>query len=335
MSFIDPGNAGGSVIIPDSPRGRHHGDICPTCHEVFSSALELKNHVNSTHPLVRPRLVVDGQAMSRHWVVRKLPAQIDVRFERTDNAVIRIDGSPTRAVTQDGLRDALLERAEGHLDLQLSNQSFSTTYEIVIRIPAQTAVAAADRLFLQNFSQPPTLSTLERFSKAIKKESVDTEYARKLGDYVLAVLVKDRAPGIDRTFADHRDLYGAALSVLADFDRPIALSCSACARLALNDFDKPFKETSSSLINRAMAYFQNRSGNGLITVKSSEETLILPVDQTLREILQALGAGLPHTIRPDYRAQIARLEAMARSNPSQNGERLVAPFRRRSSQPPR
>lgn len=67
MSFIDPGNAGGSVSIPESPPVVLQPIVyeCPRCSALFDSVQTRREHFFTAHPYRKPELLLRGQPLVR------------------------------------------------------------------------------------------------------------------------------------------------------------------------------------------------------------------------------------------------------------------------------
>jgi hypothetical protein len=118
LDHIDPGNAGGSVPIPEPVRyfrerkgPTHH--LCPYCELTFTNVNDMDRHRVEAHPTRRPMLVAFGEVCRREELVITEPLA-DGEIQFTDVDAITIDGSSYDSI---GAEEYLKEQRSGFFDV--------------------------------------------------------------------------------------------------------------------------------------------------------------------------------------------------------------------------
>src|SRR5262245_4151976 len=99
LDWIDPGNAGGSVRVPDAPRGEPTPFLCRFCGVPFDTELDRVNHVHEKHPLLQPVLLLNGIPAAQRMAIRRPLSPVDVAFEECADIVLALDGHKGSQVT--------------------------------------------------------------------------------------------------------------------------------------------------------------------------------------------------------------------------------------------
>jgi len=320
LDFIDPGNSGGSVRVPDAPRVVPLSFLCPYCPLQFETEIGRANHVNEQHPVRHPVLLVEGQPVpSAHFVRRRIGAS-EFAVHDCDDIYLSIDGGASRKVGLIRLGHILTGLTQAFVVLRLVNSQAETMHEISVRIPDESELGRVDQLFSDHLAKDDVgIREVDRFREATSGYGSCKDYVSGLADYVLGVLVKDQAGGTTLPFEKHQEKFDAALACLSDYERPLGRSISNCIRLNLNQFDGTWRSTGVVPLDAAMAYYLAKirpvdarpvSGRKLPAVLRR----FCPVDETTAFLLEAITAWTSSgqisnvvTRQLEHRASIGRV----------------------------
>ena len=293
LDWIDPGNAGGSVQIPQSPDWRPTPIFyrCPYCNRHEVSEAGLQNHVVTSHPIERPTLLLRGVAAESQIRLRRLVTASDFHTLHCGSASLSINGRPSKTFDAKKLSDVLSKQIDCEISIQLHGQgrsaAASSTYEIHIVVPDETHLDKADRLFLADLAKNDVgLRDVEKFAADSAALDSCKDYASGLTDYVLGMLIKDQSGNVSLEFKEYVAKHQSALALLSNFDRPLARIVCTFIRFSLNDFLSPFVTCGVDKLDASIAFFVERCGipNAQISNNSTLASLksrnLCPVDQT-------------------------------------------------------
>ena len=121
FDHIDPGNSGGSTIIPELPHIAPEPKkwLCDKCDEEFLDREALRKHRLAQHPLKRPALFISGlPPRTAGYHVRSSLADTDLLFENTES--ISINGEAQ--VSLEAASRKLAAIARGRVKVTLSRR---------------------------------------------------------------------------------------------------------------------------------------------------------------------------------------------------------------------
>lgn len=268
---------------------------CPFCISVFSVQRELNDHVYKTHRVERPVMFLGGTEPTGRAVVRVPVGRSAIVVANATAVRIGIDGGDPQRCLPDAVPKKLADTKQGEMKLVLLNESqvnaepVSTHYTISFRIADAHELRRVEEAFAEILvSSSITRDTISRFLADQRTQGPGKEYATGLGYYCLGVLIKERPTSENLTtpLARYRELYGSALQVLADFDRPLARLIAGIIRFTMNDFLDAGSSTGFWELDLARMLL---SDPGRMTLPSSDATAkrrpICPIDHGTARIL--------------------------------------------------
>ena len=131
LNFIDPGNAGGSVSIPESPHVVLQPIVyeCPRCSACFDSSEARYDHFFTKHPYRRPELLLRGQSLATRGTVVHQPVQ-QADWLLGSCQWVSING---QAIAPDELFRELASCRQGFHVLELGNENATERFELRFR----------------------------------------------------------------------------------------------------------------------------------------------------------------------------------------------------------
>jgi hypothetical protein len=270
----------------------------------LSSAEALRFHFHTNHPLELPVLYIRGAPLLRESVLRRRVAVEDVELVQCTRCELQTDGGPWRRIAIPEFRKEFTHPMDSTWNVRLVHERSvddATTeeeYHVRFRIPEAAALTKVDERFIQTLVLDEVRhADLERFEAGLPPGAPAREYAGALGNYTLAILLKERrmpyhAPiGFER-FAE---LMKEALEVLRLFSRPVALAICSSIRFNLNDFadhggaDEAEIATGLRLFRHIIAgsEYEARDGSRKDSSKPRSTYAICPVDQITHRLLTA------------------------------------------------
>jgi hypothetical protein len=295
MPDHDPGNAGGSVVIPPSPiRKPRNWFECETCGTKLESQAQLDTHL-LTHFGPHPVLAIAGKDAASPLVITDQGAL--AALEARHACRIEIAGG---IVDGGRLRDAL-SRMNGHneFDLLLVGRAehVRRLYRVCVAILHADRVFDIEKDFLAALNRSGLASAdLELFARRWHTLP-ERPYADALAAFRLAILMRDdRAPRAEHAHTqDYTRHLAEARKSLARVSTPLARTINAACCFLVNDFTAPGGPLRDPRLENSLTYFShivNRSP--LSWVKRRRETVELVVDSatyTLFDIVDRIRAG--------------------------------------------
>jgi hypothetical protein len=239
LDHIDPGNAGGSVPIPDT---RFVSDfkpvvhVCTLCGQTFKKLSAMQQHRIEEHPIKRPILLIDGQPLRRDYITVRTPIKPgSIEFKDVDE--IFVDGK--KIDDRGKLLEWLSRSTPIVLQLELVNQNYPVKYRWSIDISDPNDLDAVDAEFYGVFNTGlPVSQAFSLFNERVDHfSSAAKNYAAGLSCYVTAVLTKDQLPGATLEYHKYGHKLGEAMDILSDYrGRSLADAIFAIAEFMQNDF---------------------------------------------------------------------------------------------------
>lgn len=231
-----------SVPAPSPAKAPRYA--CPFCHATFEANADLGKHLGSVHVGGRPFVTFGGLEPPSNEVIRNKLSKASIEFFNATTARISFDHGTYLEHQLQEVKRLLADGSDRRIWLRVENKfeakaaPLRTEYDLQFRVYNPKQLLQIDRLFVSMLGRAdPSVSDVDEFLQAAGRVGGD-EYASALGDYVLAVLIKD---GDDRSGVRpgervYRRKYNSALRILKDFDRPLSRLISALIRLSSNDF---------------------------------------------------------------------------------------------------
>jgi hypothetical protein len=219
---------------------------CPFCNNSFGERPQLSVHIQESHTVKRPFLLIAGAEPGVEDVIRKSVNSHSVQVFNCTELAVGFDGEPIQPIRAATLAQRLtkLQRATVRLRLLNGNDDLIEPviqeYRLKILAPDDAALAKVDALFLAQLGTDKVdLQKVGEFY-VTTRDGAAAEYAEALADYVRAVLLKDGDPrtGVSTRLHHYHEIQARALRTLQSFERPLAMLLCALIRFGLNDFSR-------------------------------------------------------------------------------------------------
>lgn len=275
-----------SILGPPAPP-RH---FCPFCNNFFTDRFLLSDHLSSSHSGSRPVLVIAGTEPGQISTFRQPLRMEQIAVENCTVARLRLNGVIQDEVLPQNVPTLLSRETDADFCLNLINQfdevaaPITQSYYIGVRIPAKESLDAVDRVFIRHLANSaPQMSQVAAFLKESCCQGVVRDYADALGSYARGLLVKDQAVGTGVTLHPDEadDLYGVALEVLKEFQRPLSVVVCGLIRFAFNDFSVISGPTRFHRLDRCNSILAPLSG---LTVHPVEDSVACPSGSAFRKL---------------------------------------------------
>lgn len=237
----------GTEQIPDPAAMTNPVFTCPFCGSAFSIQSVLHDHVYSKHRVERPLITIRGKELPVRHIFRSYLTPTDIAVVNTSFAKVRINGDEPRQIDPVELNELLIQTSHAEIEVEMVNaeQQNATPvifcYHFSFRIASSEVLTAVEKAFRETLvSETLTRGIIDKFLSDPRTKGPGKEYATGLAHYCLGILLKERPESEKLTtqFARHREVYGTALDILNNFQRPPAILIASLIRFALNDFDK-------------------------------------------------------------------------------------------------
>lgn len=303
---VDPGNAGGSVLIPEIPTEPNQPVTfkCDKCGEIFADRESRRQHVFDQHPFKRPQLLVGSRMVKERGEVVASPfPQADWIIQQAERIMIDQQDVSSRQACR-----RLSEITSGFHEVTLTSADYSVTYHIEFDIPTETQLATVERAFNTLIvNQPLESGRIAQFITVAKQEDGARYYLEGVSDFLYGVLAKDQRGGTSLERDDYLAKYHAAREALRFLNRPLANLIKALVNFNDNAFSEAEAQASSGQVALAC-----RVLNGLRAGKHypAPDTRIasghnLPVDTLTAEIMRF--CSLPLAEQQEQLPQLAHL----------------------------
>ena len=218
---------------------------CPYCGTKFRSEDERHKHLGLDHPLDLPMIEVAGTSVATRTVFRCALRSVDVCVHLATRGRIKKLGGAWEPLDIKQMGRHLADQKDGCWIVELTNEravdkaTTCSRYEISFRVPSETEMDNADAAFVDVLAVDGlTHQNVMKYSKYIPSKAAPREYAAALGDYAIAILLKEqrRPPRAPVGFQEFAAKMRASLDVLRYFRRPVALAVCSSIRFNLNEF---------------------------------------------------------------------------------------------------
>ncbi|MBZ9539996.1 MULTISPECIES: hypothetical protein [Modicisalibacter] len=303
---VDPGNAGGSVLIPEIPTmpNRPVTFQCDKCGEVFADREARRQHVFDQHPFKRPQLLVGSRMVKERGEVVASP------FPPADWVVQqaeRIEIDHQEVASRQACRQ-LSKITSGFHEVTLTSADYSVNYHIEFDIPKEAQLATVERAFNNLIvNQPLESDRIAQFITVAKEEDGARYYLEGVSDFLYGVLAKDQRGGTSLNRDDYTTKFHAAREALRFLNRPLANLIKALVNFNHNAFSE-----AEILAPGGQVAIACRMLNGLRCGKHCPPPKIraasghnLPVDTLTAEIMRF--CSLPLTEQWERLPQLAHL----------------------------
>lgn len=233
---IDPGNAGGSVLIPAIPTtpNRPITFNCDRCGKTFLDREKRRQHIFDRHPFKRAQLMVDSRAINeRGQVITSSFPPEDWVIQQAE--CIEVD---QREMNDYEARHLLSQFTAGFHEVKLTCAATSIVYNIEFDIPTEAELAAVEKSFNTLIVNQPLLSErIAQFITVSKQEGGAKLYIQGISDFLYGILAKDQRGGTGLAFEDYTSKYHSAREALRFMDRPLANLIKALVNFNDNAFE--------------------------------------------------------------------------------------------------
>jgi hypothetical protein len=232
---------------------------CPFCKDTFRTSKLLSAHLESTHIVKRPFLLMAGTEPNSEDVIRATSIVPSLEIFNCTELFAGVDGEALRRIKRSELVQMLSKLTRATVRLRLLNAGDGLTapvtndYQLRVVIPDEASLASIDEQFVRELgSEGVNLERVGSFYHTTRA-GASAEYAEALADYVRAVLIKDGDPktGVSTRLHHNHDIYSRALSTLQSFERPLAKLFCALIRFGLNDFTRWQETTGFEILDQA------------------------------------------------------------------------------------
>jgi hypothetical protein len=290
---VDPGNAGGSVLIPEIPTAPNRPVTfkCDKCGEAFADREARRQHIFDHHPFKRPLLMVGSRMVNERGQVVATPfPPADWVIQQTERIVIDQQEVTSRQACQ-----RLSQLTTGFHEVTLASADHTVTYHIEFDIPIEAQLAAVERVFnMLIVNQPLESDRIAQFITVVKQEDGARYYLEGVSDFLYGVLAKDQRGGTSLNRDDYTAKFHAAREALRFMNRPLANLIKAL----VNFNDNAFSEA-EALAPDGQVAIACRMLNGLRSgrhcsapVASIASGHNLPVDTLTAEIMRFCSLSL-------------------------------------------
>lgn len=235
FDHIDPGNSGGSTIIPEflhvAPEPKKW--LCDKCAQEFLDRETLRKHRLAQHPLKRPALFISGlPSRTEVYHIRTSLADTDLLFENTES--ISINGKAQASV--EAAIHKLSGISRGRVNLSLSNDGYAVDYDLDIDVLSAELAEQIEAKFFESSRSGSISETLRVFSLTTSEFKASKSYIAALQAYLTALIWKEAPDAVGVADADFMMKLGEALDLLEPIDRPLARGLSSLIGFMRNDF---------------------------------------------------------------------------------------------------
>lgn len=286
LSFIDPGNAGGSVSIPESPPVVLQPIVyeCPRCPALFDGVQARRDHFFTAHPYCKPELLLRGKLLGNSETVIHTPVQA-ANWLLGSCDWVSLNG---RRMAPDELFQRLAELRQGFHFLDLGNKDATERFELRFCIPELAELQRLEDIFSTLFlDNELNVDDVRRFTEVCKSLSTANEYLEGVSQYLYGVMAKDQRGDTRLSHAQYKERFNRALDALRHVDRPLARTIRGIINFSFNSFVQAASQADAPALAAAASLFACWAGK---TVKNcvatrKEAQARLPVDHSTDRIL--------------------------------------------------
>jgi len=286
LSVIDPGKAGGSVRIPESPPVVLQPIVyeCPRCSARFDSVQARREHFFAAHPYRKPELLLRGQPLGKGVTTIHAPLQAADWLLGSCEWIV-LNG---QAMTADALFQTLAECRQGFHVLELGNQDATERFELRFCIPELAELQRLEDVFATLFiDNALNVDDIRRFAEACTSLKTASEYLEGVCQYLYGVLAKDQRGDTQLDHAQYKERFNRALEALRHVDRPMARTMRGIINFSLNSFAQAASQPDAPALAVAATRFAGwagRSAKGCVVAPQKAQAR-LPIDHATDRIL--------------------------------------------------
>ena len=288
LDFIDPGNSGGSVSIPEYPPFRPAPIIyhCSVCGESFLNQDTLFEHRFANHKFRRPALILRGKEITspREIIVSSLSVA-DIAFAETN--FFRLNGEQ---YNKHKFVNELLRQTRGVVEILLANDGVETAYELLFDIPDIAEIAEVERLFFSLLGKEVmNIQRINSFIDAAEHYRSAARYIDGLTCYLYGVLAKDQRGDTHLEQHEYRAKFNMALETLKKFESPLALVICGIINFNKNIFICSEWLSPAPKLKQVMKRFFsliNGEGGEIYYAHTVTNTLPVPLDGFTERVME-------------------------------------------------
>lgn len=306
INFIDPGNAGGSVPIPDTSYRGPNKPIqygCRYCKATFLSDAERIQHEWEAHPTRNPLLLIDHIEISATRLkVRDISFFENIEFLYADQITINDE-----VVKETEVKQILTSSNKKFFKIELLNQQVSRSFELEVDIVDPNDIQAIDALFYEMLAGDDIKDELVNKFIDICEERYpnSTSYTDALVKYLQGIKAKDGS-AIHITFEEHVTKLNQALDTLKWFKSDLARSIINLIEFNFNRFDTNQGAYQSPSLDFSLSFF---NGNELpkVNLDLESSSVPIPVDWVTSLIINSI-------LKEYDKLEYQEIEGLARSS---------------------
>lgn len=322
LDHIDPGNSGGSVLIPETHVERKITPIvypCPICGATFKDQSALSDHRIAEHPIKRPTLLINGQPLRKEQITVRSSISMDsISLQNVD--VIYVDD--TKVPSQNELVEWLCSTSPASFELKLVNKNYPVSYRWTIDIASPEELDKVDRLFYAVFQSGLNMcQTFSLFNKqVVGVSSAAKNYAAGLSCYVTAIITKDQLPGSTLEFNAYTKKLGEAMDILYDYrGRSLVDAIFSIADFMQNDFQLRSSDLALPALYATKQFFN--SGKFSENPSPKKPMQSIPIDSATNSIVDFSSSSSDFQL-----ANISSIEVLTKSSKTDSRDRAKSVF---------
>lgn len=235
LDFIDPGNSGGSIQIPEVPRTPlpRQSYICTKCGKSFNTDENRRAHIFDKHPFHRPALLLDGDEPVGPRAIVRRPLNASA-IAANDYSTILLDG---KSVSAPDLAAVLARERQGYHVITLQGQGKPVEYRLDFDIADPRELDQIDTLF-QGLVQDSVLNRalIDGFMRLAQRHATCGSYVEGICHYLWGVLAKDQSGDTGLERREYESRFNLAIAALHGHARPMPEVINAVIHFNFNAF---------------------------------------------------------------------------------------------------
>ena len=290
LDFIDPGNSGGSVVIPELAPISFKPTVysCKFCVREFLSEDKLFEHRFSEHPYHRPMMLVAGKELFNptHVIAKRLSAS-DIRIAHA--AKCWLNGALLGPVE---LSERIAATASDFLDIRLlgADGTVETNYRIQVEVPSEEDIRNVERLFFElSANGEINISAIERFIKQATPYKTAVSFLDALSQYLYGLLARDQRGNTKLTLEDGRSRFNRAQQGLIGIESELGRVLVEVINFSQNAFNDGRGLDSVPRLQEAMGRFNalpnTRSLVGYVPSVAVNGSFKIPLDVATDQVI--------------------------------------------------
>lgn len=206
---------------------------CEVCARECATLDELRQHRFEAHPVMRPVLLIGSRE------VPDVGIHVTERLHEASVTVIHASRASVNGIdTPVNKLGAILSSASlDRIVVALRNEAVSATFTIDFRIASQFDLEGIEHAFMSVArGRRLDMRAVEDFIDATTSFATAARYRDGICGYLYGVLAKERSADSALHFEEYRIKFNSAVTVLADFRRPLANVIRALVAFHFNHF---------------------------------------------------------------------------------------------------